>query len=587
MKRGTRLLVTAAIISLLLGGCTGGTQGQTAGQGQTAALGQTAAREETTEQGQTAAQEQTASQGQTTAQEQTTSKEQNTVILYTNDVHCAVDNNIGYDGLEAYKEEMEKEGNDVLLVDDGDAIQGGIYGTLTEGEAIIHLMNDVGYDLAIPGNHEFDYGMEQFLELTKVAEFPYICCNLIDIRTGDTVLEPYRILEAGGRRIAFVGVCTPTTYTSSTPKYFQDKEGNMIYSFMQDSDGSALYRTVQDAVDAANAENPDYTILVAHLGISERDKPYRSTDVIRNTRGIDAVLDGHSHSTVEMEKVKNADGEIVLLTQAGFHLPVLGKVTIDTAGNIKTELVKDYASKAENITADIGTESESFAEKAKEHIADTDFSLRATADDNYTWLVRNNETNLADFVTDAYRFVSGAEIALVNGGGIRDNIDAGEITYSSLVSVHPFSNTLVMRSITGQELADALEFSLSYAPEDFGGFLQVSGVTFDVDLDKNANVQLDDNGMFQSFGSEERRVSNIMVNGEPLDPDRKYTAVSSEYIFLNQGNGYTMFNGEVLEMDREIQDVSALEEYLRSMGGKMPEDYQDPDGQERIRFLSD
>lgn len=508
------------------------------------------------------------------------------VILYTNDVHCAIDTTIGYAGLSTYKQAMIDEGNSVFLVDDGDMIQGGIAGTVTEGEMIIDLMNAVGYDLAIPGNHEFDYGIPRFLELTQKAEFPFICCNFKDLKTGERIFDSYVIREIGGKKFGFVGVTTPQTITSSTPAFFKDESGEFVYGFCQDTSGALLYQTVQEAVDEVNEQGVDYTILVAHLGVEESASPYTSVEMIRNTTGIDIVLDGHSHTQIPMEEVKNKDGEKVILTQSGSHLEAIGKVTFDQGGNIHSELITDWDQKDPVITQDIADERAEVEDILSEKIATSDFEFAAK--ENGTWLVRNNETNLGDFVADAYRYVTGAEIGFANGGSIRDNISAGDITYEKILQTTPFCGEVCCIRLKGQVIADALEYSVSFAPDMFGGFLQVSGITFDIDLDKNAQVKRDENGMFVGFESDERRVSNIMVGGEPLDPEREYTVGGLKYNLVSQGNGYTVFDGaEVVELDRYIEDAEALVEYMKTMNGTVSEDYADRFGQERIHFLNE
>lgn len=507
------------------------------------------------------------------------------MILHTNDVHCGVDNNIGYAGVAAYKKEMEEEGNTVFLVDAGDEIQGGTIGSLTKGEAIINIMNDVGYDLAVPGNHDFDYGVERFLELTKMADYPYICCNFVDLGTGKTVFQPYTIQRIGERRIAFIGVVTPTTFAQSTPKYFEDENGELKYDFLQDGDGSRLYAAIQKAVDDAREDSAEYCILVSHLGIEGTDPIYNSSKVIENTTGIDAVIDGHSHSIVDGEKVKNKNGKTVLLSQAGYQIPAFGRLTIAKDGSLKSELIKEYDKKDDRITASIERERAAFKDIISEVVGTVDFDMVAQLDDDYTWIVRNNESNLADFVADAYRYATGADIAFVNGGGIRKGIKKGEITYEDILNVHPFANEMCVRMVTGQEILDALEYSVSVAPDDFGGFLQVSGITFDVDLDKDAKVKKDELGMFAGFGSDERRVSNVKVNGEALDLKKEYKAASNKYILFQKGNGFTMFEGEKVDLGRYVEDAQVLIEYLDSLGGKVPEEYRDPEGQERIHFI--
>ena len=603
------LLALVMSLSGCAGGSTGGNKEAEAAQGATQAAAQ--------EEGQSASQEaeQSAAQGVTQAsaeeEEQSAAQEAGTeqtakgirgkgasefepiesengniVILYTNDVHCAVEKNIGYAGLAAYKKQMQEEGNAVFLIDDGDAIQGGIFGSLTKGDAIINLMNDVGYDLAIPGNHEFDYGTSCYLELISKAEYPYICCNFDDIQKDEIVLDSYEIREIGGKKIGFIGVVTPLTTATSAPANFKDENGEMKYGFLRSDDGEELYKRVQEAVDAVNAEGVDYTILLSHLGIEETAKPFTSVDVIRNTTGIDVVLDGHSHSTVPMELVKDKDRKDVVLTQTGTQFKSIGKLTIDPSGRINSELVTEVDGKDEEILADIEKERGAFQDKVSAKIAHTDFDLIVNEGD--IQLARNNETNLGDLIADAFRKATGAEIAIVNSGGIRENIPAGDITYGDVLNSIPYINELCAIKVKGQAIADVLEFCVSYAPEPHGGFMQVSGISFDLDLDKNAQVQTDQNGMFTGFGSDERRVSNIKVNGEPLDPDREYTLGGTLYVLEQQGCGITSFDeAEPVDIGRNVLDIDAVAEYLGGMDSTLVEEYEDRYGQERIHFISE
>ena len=329
----------------------------------------------------------------------------NIVILYTNDVHCAVDTGIGYAGLSAYKKKVEEEGNAVFLIDEGDAIQGGVFGSLTKGEAIINLMNDVGYNLAIPGNHEFDYGVERFRELAQIANFPYISCNFEDLKADDTVFDAYVIREIGGKKIGFIGVTTPETITATTPKSYQDENGDFIYSFLQGDGGTELYERIQAAVDTVNAEGVDYTFLLTHLGITESSGPYTSVNVIRNTTGIDAVIDGHSHSTVPMEMVRNKDGEQVVLTQTGSHFKAIGQMTIGQDGGIDTELITDWNQVDPEIIDAIAEERSVFEDVIADQISYSDFDLAVKEDG--VMFARNNECNLGDLVADAYRYATG------------------------------------------------------------------------------------------------------------------------------------------------------------------------------------
>ena len=200
------------------------------------------------------------------------------MILFTSDVHCGMDQGFGYAGLAQIRDSYEKQGYTTILVDDGDSIQGDTIGAMTKGEAIIDLMNALHYDVATPGNHEFDYGVDQFISLTEKAEFPYISCNFN--KEGELVFAPYIIIEAADMKIAFVGVTTPKTITSSTPTYFQNEDGEDIYGFLQDNTGEALCEAVQKAVDDARAEGADYVYVMGHIGLLESCRPWIYSDII-------------------------------------------------------------------------------------------------------------------------------------------------------------------------------------------------------------------------------------------------------------------------------------------------------------------
>ncbi len=512
-------------------------------------------------------------------------KKSDIIILYTNDVHCAVDDNIGYAGLVAYRKEMEAEGYDTLLVDIGDAVQGGTFGSLSKGESVVHLMNEAAYDAAAVGNHEFDYGMGRLFELKDIAEYPYVCCNLIDIRTGELPFDPYRIIEAGGRKIALIGVTTPDSYSSSTPTYFQDGEGNFIYSLCESEDGSKLAETIQKNVDSARDEGADYVILLTHLGIADVSAPHRSTDLIPMLSGVDAVIDGHSHSVVEMEKVKDKDGKAVMLSQTGTKFTSIGKLTISESGEMKTELITEYEKKDPGMEEAIAAEKALFESILSRNVGHTEYDLCMT-DENGNRISRNAETNLGDFLADAYRYVTGAEIGLVNGGAIRDEIPAGDITFGHLLSVSPFANELACVKATGQEIADALEFGASAEPEEFGGFLHVSGLTYTVNMEKTADIEVDSEGLFVGVNGDERRVENIMVNGEPIDYERVYTVGGTAYSLKEHGDGQTAFHGEAVEMPY-MEDVQASEKYLtEALGGEIPETYADRYGEGRVSIIN-
>ena len=501
------------------------------------------------------------------------------VILYTNDVHCAVDDNLGYTGLATVKNALEAQGKHVVLVDNGDAVQGDTIGTLSNGEYIIDIMNEVGYDVATPGNHEFDYGMDQFFALTEKANFPYVSANFVD-NDGNTVLDPYVIKDVAGVKIAFVGISTPKTITTSTPKYFQDDNGNYIYSFQQDETGEKLYAAVQSAVDAARAEGAQFVIALAHLGIEEDCSPWTSSEVIVNTTGIDAVLDGHSHSMIQGEKVKNKDGAEVLLSSTETKLAYIGCLTIKDDGSMSTTLISDNGMKEF-----IGGIQEEFEELVNTVVASTDVDLIIKDPASGERIVRVSETNLGDLCADAYRAMSGADVAIVNGGGVRADIPAGDITYGQIIAVHPFGNEMCVVECTGQEILDALELGCSKLPAESGGFLQVSGMTYTVDLNVESTVKLDENGMFVEVEGE-RRVKDVTIGGEPLDPEKTYTLASHNYKLKDCGDGYSMFADNVFLQDSVMIDNQVLINYIVDvLGGTVGEEYADPYGQGRITII--
>ncbi|MFT4106059.1 MAG: 5'-nucleotidase C-terminal domain-containing protein [Lacrimispora sp.] len=573
--------------------------------------------------------------------------DQDIVVLYTNDVHCGVDNNIGYAGLSLYKKEMQAQTPYVTLIDAGDSIQGAPIGTLSDGGYLIDIMNQVGYDFAVPGNHEYDYGMPRFLELAGKLNCGYYSSNFMDLRTGAPVFEAYKMFTYGDTKVAFVGATTPESFTKSTPAYFQDENGNYIYGFCEDENGQKLYARIQESVNSAKAEGADYVVLVGHLGENGTTDRWTSDSVIKNTTGIDILIDGHSHEEYE-KYVKNKDGRDVLLTQSGTKLKNIGKLTLRTDGTITSELVSQvppgagtsvytvksgdtlsriakrelgsynrweeiYAANRDKIrtpdvlavgtqlvlpgksavTADgkaIDYDTDKFIkaiqaqynETLKVVIGHTDVELTVNDPATGNRAVRSAETNLGDLCADAYRFVLGADIGLTNGGGVRANIKAGNITYNDTLTVFPFGNMGCVVEVTGQQIKDALEMASSNYPKESGGFLQVSGLTYTIDSSKTSNVQVDEKGNFVKVNGA-YRVSDIMVGGAALDVNKTYTVASHNYMLKSAGDGMTMFKGSKVLRDEVMTDVDILSAYVRSnLGGNVGSDYAYPAGQGRI-----
>ena len=520
---------------------------------------------------------------------------QDVVVLFTSDVHCGVDQGFGYAGLAAVRDNLAKT-NHVLLVDNGDSIQGEPIGTMTTGESNIELMNAVGYDIATIGNHEFDYGMDRFLGLTKKANFPYISANFM--HNDELVFAPYVIKEFDGVKIAFVGITTPKTTTSSTPKYFQDETGKFVYTFCQDETGEKLYAAVQKAVDDARAEGAAYVVAMAHLGIEGESAPWMSTDVIANTTGINALLDGHSHSILEQEKVKNKDGEEVLLAACGTKLQAIGYLRISAKdGSMATGLYKWDTSNAVSLPDLIGLDNEvatkvneamdTLNEKLGEVVAKNAVDLVISDPETDVRIVRTAETNLGDLCADAYRDQSGADIAFVNGGGIRVKIAAGDITLNDILKVHPFGNALCVVEATGQQILDALEWGSRVVPEETGGFLQVSGLTYEIHTYIESSCTADENGLFTGVAGE-YRVKNVKVGGEDLDVNKTYTLACHDYLLKNAGDGFTMFQQDTLLQDSVKLDNQVLIDYITgTLNGVVGEAYANPYGQGRIVAVSE
>ena len=527
------------------------------------------------------------------------------VILYTNDVHAGVDKNIGYVGLARIKAALEAAGKVVLLVDCGDSVQGELVGTLSRGESNIELMNAIGYDVATIGNHEFDYGMEQFNKNVDAAKFQYVCCNFLD-KDGKQVLAPYTIVEAAGKKIAFVGIDTPEALVKSVPAYFQDADGAFIYSFCNDTDGTALYNKVQETVDAARAEGVDYVIALAHLGTDFTSSPWTSSEVITKTTGIDVMLDGHSHSTIKQETVENKDGNPVILTSTGTKLENVGMLTIDTA----TEEAKDAFSTTlisadampflnaaglmaedNGISEAVKTALAASEELQNKVVAHTDVDLITHDPVSGERIIRSQETNLGDLVSDAYRIIGNADIGLINGGGIRATIPAGDITFAKMLEVHPYKNQFCIIKTTGQQVLDALELSVSGLPGELGGFLHVSGLKYTIDMNVDSSVVRDDEKRFVEVAGE-RRVKEVQVlqaDGTyvPLDPEATYTVAGIDYFLDGEGDGYTMFYKKSTVLDKgALLDHEVVINYIVDvLGGNVGSQYLEPYGEGRITFI--
>ena len=515
-------------------------------------------------------------------------------ILFTNDVHCAADTNIGYAGLSAYKQSIEAKSKYVTLVDVGDAVQGDYVGTVSKGAFSIELMNAVGFDLAVLGNHEFDYGMERLSSLISSSNASYLGCNITYSGSGNGIvsqLKPYEIISYGKVDVAFIGVSTPESITDSTPSNFMEN-GEFVYDFATGENGQKLYGTVQRNIDECKDKGAEYIVILSHLGDNSESSPYTSLELIQNTTGADVLLDGHAHSEIPCMILDDKDGNEVLLSSTGTELENIGQLVITEEGTITVGLISDYSKKDADIQSKIDAEYAVYEQMLKQKVADTAFAL-SRYDSDGTRIVRNRETALGNLCADAYRYVSGADIAFVNGGGIRADIEAGEIAYEDVIAVHPYANTICMVKASGQEILDALEFAcrstLAVIDDgENGGFLQVSGIKFTIDTSVASSVTMDENEMFVSVG-ETRRVKDVYVlsdSGEylPIDVNAEYTVASHNYMIKEQGDGYTMFADNELLIDEGIYDYEVLISYIQSFAnGTISEQYRTTEGRISVK----
>ena len=506
-------------------------------------------------------------------------------ILYTNDVHTYIDKQspkLTYAAIADLKQSYQNAGKEVLLVDAGDHVQGTAYGSMDEGASIIKLMNAAGYDVATPGNHEFDYGMDRAKAIMKEADFPYLSCNWVDLRTTLRVLPSVKVFVRGGRRIAFVGVTTPETFTKSTPAYFMDKaQRKYIYDIQGGEDGKKLYDAVQKAIDKARLL-ADVVIGLGHLGVDPSSSPWTSEEVIAHTSGFDAFIDGHSHTVMENKQVQDASGKAVTLTQTGSYFANVGEMTIAADGTITTKLIPTHEGMDAGIAAMqtgwVNTVDDMLGEKIA--VGDSDFYVSDPATGKRR--IRSAETNLGDFVADGiYTYFNEVEklhcdVAIMNGGGIRADVPAGDWTFKTCKQVSPFGNVACLMSVTGKQIQDALEFAARFAGEDGkenGGFLQVAGATYEIHTDIPNTVQTDEKNVWIGSATGTPRVQNVKIYDKasgsylPLDPGATYALAGMNYTLRNLGDGFAMFDGAELIKDYVSEDYLVMSTYAMTFDG--------------------
>ena len=528
-------------------------------------------------------------------------KSQDIVILYTNDVHGYIDEPLGYSVLKHIREDLEQQYDHVLLVDGGDHIQGTAYGAMDQGEHIIALMNAAGYDIATLGNHEFDYGMERCEALRSMADYPYVDCNFYRETNGvrgENVLESFKIFPMGQEKVAIVGVLTPESFTKSTPAFFQDGKGNYIYGISAGEDGSALYADVQKAVDAARQQGATWVVGLGHLGVDPASEPYTSRAVIKNISGMDVFIDGHSHTEVPGEWVEDKEGSQVMLTQSGSYFDHIGMVILHADGSVDTDFITaeeilDGEDKVTGYTLKSRLYAGSYEKDPQvediqqEWIGEIQESLGKVVGrtelklDNFRdgeRLVRRQETNTGDFTADALYWLfdsMGLSVdgAVSNGGGIRNQAPVtGDISYLTCKEIHTFNNVACLQAVTGQQLLDALEWGARVAGtgEECGGFLQVSGICYEIDPSVPDTTKKDEKGVWTGSPTGAYRVHDVKIYNQernrwdPLDLQKTYHLAGYNYTLRNGGDGFQMFAGAKNELDFVMEDYMVLASYIEA-----------------------
>lgn len=497
------------------------------------------------------------------------------VIIYDNDVHCAVD---GYAKLTTIREQQKALTPYVTTVSCGDFIQGDLVGAISTGEYIIDIMNQVDYDFVTLGNHEFDFGVPRMFELMEKLDAQVLDANFRNVQTNQNPFPAYQIVSYEDVDIAYIGLTTTSTLSTS-PKKFQDESGAFVYDFSKNT----FYETAQSYVNQARQEGADYVVVLSHLGdVAEKDHP-TSLSLIAQTTGIDVVLDAHSHSYIPDTLIYNGSGQPVLMSSTGTKFQGVGVLTLSPEGTFSSKIAS-----LENVASDAAIQA--FVDEIKSKVESegntvigySEVSL-PTHTPTGTRMVRNRETAIGNFCADAFRTVLDTDIAFINGGGIRDSISRGNITFNDLKSVFPFGNTASIGSMTGKQLLDVLEFSVSSLPGELGEFMHVSGLKFETDASIPSPVLTDENGIFVGIGHTGRRVSNVKVLNqegiyEPIDVNQTYTIAGFNY-HLVDGGGQGILNGaDIIGIDMG-QDIEILSIYMQQyLEGIIDSRYADTEG---------
>ncbi len=484
-------------------------------------------------------------------------KQRSIVILYENDVHCAVD---GYAKLAGLRDAIADTA-DVFLVSNGDYVQGQTVGAISKGQYIVDIMRTLDYDAITLGNHEFDYGMERMFQLLRQVPVPVVCCNLYDVRLGRNAFAPYVMKRLGNKKIAFLGVVTPTSMEDEAYA-FKDERDSIIYDLQFED----IPVSVQRAVDEARRAGADYVIVNSHLGERENARHSDSHTMVAKTSGIDIVLDGHSHTVIQADTILNKEGKPIMVTQTGTKFANIGKLLITPDGKMSLSLIPIESVKEKNtyVAEVVDSINAMLNAQTSRLMCHSDVDLRIT-DDQGNEINRVAETNAGDIVTDAFRFVTGSDIAVLNCGSIRNEVKAGDLTYGDLLSLLPYDNYIVVAEVKGSTILSMLNKLMAFLPQPDGQFPQVSGMKFIIH-------------------EKEHRVSDVQIlnsatqHYEPLNPDRVYTVATTKYCVTDGGLYNTLKGCKIKwETKRTYNDIF-IEYVTKNLNGHIGKEYAEPQG---------
>lgn len=510
------------------------------------------------------------------------------VVVHTNDMHGyyeTTETSIGIAGVAGLKNYYEAQGADVLLLDAGDFSQGSTLVGYYKGKNAAEYMAAAGYDAVSMGNHEFDYSFDALLDNMKVltdAGVKVIDANVINKETGKSYFDANAVFEFDGIKVGVFGLDTSETLTKASPSNV--KAVNFL-------DKEEMFKEAQAQVDKLKSAGCDYIIALTHLGVDEESVGRRSTDLAAAVKGIDLIVDGHSHTVIDGgEKV----GDTVIVS-TGSYLANVGTVVIDKEA--KTEEAKlisaaDYAAGTaqydETVKALVAEDVAEVAEAYSKVFAKTEVHLEGTKQ-----IVRSQETNLGDFTADAYLYTAqkyadehelgvNVDCAISNGGGIRVSVEPGDISMDTLVTIFPFGNNVCLVTITGEQLLEVLEASTFCTPETIGGFPQVAGIEYKLDVSvPYENGEQYPDSTYYAPAKPGSRVTIKSVNGKAFDPKAEYTVAVNNFQ-AEGGDTYYQLTKNSYFCDTEILDCDALIEYVNSLGGVIGEQYKEPQGRIEI-----